>query len=68
MVLAKAALFGYDFWNNYCMAKKIDFKEDGIIEVATNDKGTQTIYKHLEWGMRERAGKKRYSNFGKKRS
>ncbi len=56
--LAKAALFGYDFWNNYCMAKKINFKEDGIMEVATNDKGTKTIYKHLEWGMQNGLEKK----------
>ncbi len=50
-VFAKAALFGYMFWNNYCNIKKICFKEDGIIEVATNDKSTQTIYKHLKWGI-----------------
>ena len=42
-VFAKAVLFGYMFWNNYCKIKKIWFKEDGIIEVATDDKGNQTI-------------------------
>lgn len=57
-VLAKAALFGYEFWNNYCRGKKIRFKEDGIIEVATNDEGTKTIYKHLEWGIRNGLEKK----------
>jgi L-2-hydroxyglutarate oxidase len=51
-VTAKAALFGYEFWNNYCRIKKIPFKEDGIIEVATDNEGIKTIYKHLEWGIR----------------
>jgi L-2-hydroxyglutarate oxidase len=57
-VLAKAALFGYDFWNNYCRVKKIRFKEDGIIEVATNNEDTKIIYKHLEWGIRNGLEKK----------
>jgi (S)-2-hydroxyglutarate dehydrogenase len=56
--LAKAALFGYDFWKEYCRVKKINFKEDGILEVATNDKDTKTIYKHLEWGIQNGLEKK----------
>jgi (S)-2-hydroxyglutarate dehydrogenase len=51
-VLAKAVLYGYDFWSIYCRTKKIAFKEDGIIEVATSTKGNETILKHLEWGTR----------------
>lgn len=51
-VLAKAVSYGYDFWSIYCMIKKISFKEDGIIEVATNTKGNETILKHMEWGIR----------------
>jgi L-2-hydroxyglutarate oxidase len=51
-VLAKAVLYGYDFWSIYCRANKIAFKEDGVIEVATNTKGNETILKHLEWGTR----------------
>ncbi|MBA3750138.1 MAG: FAD-dependent oxidoreductase [Nitrosopumilus sp.] len=65
-VLAKAALFGYEFWKEYCKIKKISFKEDGIIEVATNDKGTKTIYKHLEWGINNGLGKKEIEILGKK--
>ncbi len=49
---AKAALFGYDFWKTYCHIKRIDFREDGIIEVSTKEKDVNTIYKHLEWGIR----------------
>ena len=51
-VLAKAVLYGYDFWSIYCRTKKIAFKEDGVIEVAINTKGNETILKHLEWGTR----------------
>jgi L-2-hydroxyglutarate oxidase len=51
-VLAKAVLYGYDFWSIYCRTKKIVFKEDGVIEVAINTKGNETILKHLEWGTR----------------
>ncbi len=56
--IAKAALFGYELWKDYCRIKKIPFKEDGIIEVATNNKGIKTIYKHLEWGIRNGLDKK----------
>jgi L-2-hydroxyglutarate oxidase len=56
--MAKAALFGYEFWNNYCRIKKIPFKEDGIMEVASNSEGIKTIYKHLEWGIRNGLDKK----------
>jgi len=57
-VIAKAALFGYEFWNEYCRLKKIPFKDDGIIEVATNNEGIKTIYRHLEWGIRNGLDKK----------
>jgi L-2-hydroxyglutarate oxidase len=50
-VFAKAALFGYMFWSNYCNAKKICFKEDGILEVATDAKSIDTLYKHFKWGI-----------------
>ncbi len=56
--IAKAALFGYEFWNTYCRIKKIPFKEDGIMEVASNGEGIKTIYKHLEWGIRNGLDKK----------
>lgn len=56
--IAKAALFGYEFWNNYCRIKRIPFKEDGIMEVASDSEGIKTIYKHLEWGIRNGLDKK----------
>lgn len=65
-VLAKAVLYGYDFWSIYCKAKKIAFKEDGVMEVATNAKGDETILKHLEWGTRNGLGDKDIQVLGKK--
>ena len=65
-VLAKAVSYGYDFWSIYCKAKKIAFKEDGIIEVATNTKGNETILKHLEWGTRNGLANKDIQLLGKK--
>ncbi|HXT84581.1 MAG TPA: FAD-dependent oxidoreductase [Verrucomicrobiae bacterium] len=50
--IAKAALYGYDFWKDYCRVKRIEFKEDGILEVSIKEKDANTIYKHLEWGIR----------------
>jgi L-2-hydroxyglutarate oxidase len=58
--------YGYDFWSIYCKAKKIAFKEDGVIEVATNAKGNETILKHLEWGKRNGLGDKDIQVLGKK--
>lgn len=57
-VLAKAALYGYKFCNDYCKLKNIDFKEDGVIEVAIDEKDAKTIYKHLEWGLNNGLEKK----------
>lgn len=50
--MAKAALYGYDFWKVYCHANRILFKEDGVIEVATDSESDRTLTLHLEWGLR----------------
>ncbi len=51
-IWAKAALYGYDFWKRYCQANKILFVEDGVIEVANDDKASRTLSLHLEWGIK----------------
>lgn len=51
-IWAKAALYGYDFWKRYCQANKILFVEDGVIEVANDDKSLSTLSLHLEWGIK----------------
>ncbi|MDQ4073866.1 MAG: FAD-dependent oxidoreductase [Thermoproteota archaeon] len=53
-IFAKASLYGYNFWKEYCNAKDILFKEDGVIEVAAanSNRDIETVYKHYDWGLR----------------
>ncbi len=52
-IFAKASLYGYNFWKEYCNSKDILFKEDGVIEVAANsNKDIETVYEHYDWGLR----------------
>ena len=34
----------------YCSLKSLSFKQDGVLEVATYDKGIDRLHKYLEWG------------------
>lgn len=56
--IAKATLLGYDFLKKYCNLKKIVFKEDGVIEIATDYEKSTILYKHLEWGLKNGLEKK----------
>ncbi|WP_255437888.1 NAD(P)/FAD-dependent oxidoreductase [Candidatus Nitrosocosmicus agrestis] len=51
-VWAKAALYGYQFWKNYCEANKIPFEEDGVLEVATDADSAKILSFHLDWGIK----------------
>lgn len=51
-VWARAALYGYEFWKNYCLVNKISFVEDGILEVATDANSAKTLSFHLDWGIK----------------
>jgi L-2-hydroxyglutarate oxidase len=48
---AKAAALGYEMWQKYSSFKRMQFKHDGVLEVALDDKGLDRLYKYLEWGM-----------------
>jgi len=48
---AKAAALGYEMWQKYSSFKGMQFKRDGVLEVALDDKGLGRLYKYLEWGM-----------------
>jgi L-2-hydroxyglutarate oxidase len=48
---AKAAALGYEMWQKYSSFKKMQFKHDGVLEVALDDKGLDRLYQYLEWGM-----------------
>ena len=48
---AKAAALGYEMWQKYSIFKRMQFKHDGVLEVALDDKGLDRLYKYLEWGI-----------------
>lgn len=49
-LFAKAAFLGFDMLKEYCTVKSLPFKQDGVLEVATYDKGIDVLQKYLEWG------------------
>ena len=48
---AKAASLGYDMWLRYADAKSLVFRKDGVLEVATDDRGINRLDKYMEWGQ-----------------
>ncbi|HUU49162.1 MAG TPA: FAD-dependent oxidoreductase [Nitrosopumilaceae archaeon] len=49
-MFAKAAYHGYDMWKKYSEIKGLPFKEDGVLEVSRDKKGTKILEKYLKWG------------------
>jgi (S)-2-hydroxyglutarate dehydrogenase len=49
-LFAKAAFLGFSMLKEYCSLKSLPFKQDGVLEVATYDKGIDRLCKYLEWG------------------
>ena len=49
-LFAKSAFYGYEMWEEYAKLKKLPFKKDGVIEVATDQKGIKVLEKYLKWG------------------
>ena len=37
-------------WKEYSELQNIPFKEDGVIEVAQDEKGIKILEKYLKWG------------------
>jgi len=49
-LFAKSAFHGYEMWEEYAKLKKLPFKEDGVIEIAPDQKGIKVLEKYLKWG------------------
>ena len=49
-LFAKSAFHGYEMWEEYAKLKDLPFKEDGVIEVASDQKGIKVLEKYLKWG------------------
>lgn len=48
---AKAAFLGFDMLKTYCNLKELPFKQDGVLEVATYEKGVNRLHKYMDWGF-----------------
>jgi L-2-hydroxyglutarate oxidase len=48
---AKAAYLGFEMLRTYCNLKSLPFKQDGVLEVATYDKGIDRLHKYMSWGF-----------------
>ncbi len=48
---AKAAFLGFDMLKTYCSIKSLPFKQDGVLEVATYEKGIDRLHKYMNWGF-----------------
>ena len=46
---AAYALKGFDMLKRYCTFHNLPFKEDGVIEIATNQMEIDTLSKHVHW-------------------
>jgi (S)-2-hydroxyglutarate dehydrogenase len=49
-LFAKASSVGFEMLMDYTRSKQLPFVKDGIMEVATDEKGADHLYKYLDWG------------------
>ena len=49
-LFAKAASLGYEMWSKFAEQKRLPFKRDGVLEVATDDHGVDRLQKYMKWG------------------
>jgi L-2-hydroxyglutarate oxidase len=49
-LFAKAASLGFEMWQAFAHAKGLPFKQDGVLEVATDDRGIDRLQKYMAWG------------------
>ena len=49
-LFAKAALRGYEMWEEYASLRNLPFKKDGVVEVALDQKSVKVLEKYLKWG------------------
>ncbi len=51
-IFAKISFLGYNMWETYSDQKKIQFKQDGVLEIAKQDKDIKILKKYVEWGIK----------------
>ena len=57
-LFANAAFHGYEMWKEYSKLQNLPFKDDGVIEVALDEKGIKVLEKYLKWGKQNGLEKK----------
>lgn len=50
-LFAKAAFHGFEMWERYAKLQNLPFKRDGVIEVALDQDGINTLEKYHTWGI-----------------
>ncbi|HJT85928.1 MAG TPA: FAD-dependent oxidoreductase [Nitrososphaeraceae archaeon] len=51
-IFAKTAFLGYEMWNTYSKLKGIYFKQDGVVEIAKEEKDISVLKKYFDWGIK----------------
>jgi L-2-hydroxyglutarate oxidase len=49
-LFAKAASLGFEMWEKFAQARGLPFKRDGVLEVATDERGMDRLHKYMSWG------------------
>jgi (S)-2-hydroxyglutarate dehydrogenase len=53
---AAYALKGFDMLKRYCSFHNLPFKEDGVVEIATNEREIDILLKHVQWAHKNGLG------------
>lgn len=48
---AKAAFVGYQMWKKYSHVKNLPFKEDGVLEITTDESQIKILERYIKWGL-----------------
>jgi (S)-2-hydroxyglutarate dehydrogenase len=49
-MFAKSASIGFEMLSDYCKSRHLPFIKDGVLEVATDEKGIDHLHKYIQWG------------------
>ncbi|MDE1843539.1 MAG: FAD-dependent oxidoreductase, partial [Thaumarchaeota archaeon] len=49
-LFAKSARLGFEMWQDYSKQKSLEFKTDGVLEVALDEPGIKRLEKYMSWG------------------
>lgn len=51
-IFARISFLGYTMWETYSKSKRISFKQDGVLEIAKEEKDIKVLKKYIEWGIK----------------